>query len=116
MRLLSAAIVFVFAPTCVLAQTTVIRNNPCPRFGAGNTVRNPPNLFSRNGTLTVNLSYNTGMDSEGRTLFCFATQDGKESPTLHVHPGDHLIVHVKNNLPAPASSSDWRTWAIVEPF
>ena len=106
MRLISALIVFVLAPTCVLAQTTVIRNNPCPRFGAGSTVRNPPNLFSRNGTLTVNLSYNTGMDSEGRTLFCFATQDGKESPTLHVHPGDHLIVHVKNNLPAPTSASE----------
>ena len=106
MRLISALIVFVLAPTCVLAQTTVIRNNPCPRFGAGSTVRNPPNLFSRNGTLTVNLSYNTGMDSEGRTLFCFATPDGKESPTLHVHPGDHLIVHVKNNLPAPTSASE----------
>jgi FtsP/CotA-like multicopper oxidase with cupredoxin domain len=54
----------------------------------------------------VNLSYDTSVDSEGRTLFCFATPDGKESPTLHVHPGDHLIVHVKNNLPTPASSGE----------
>jgi FtsP/CotA-like multicopper oxidase with cupredoxin domain len=53
----------------------------------------------------VNLSYDTGTDSDGRTLYCFTTPDGKESPTLHVKPGDHLIVHVKNNLPAPASTS-----------
>ncbi len=107
-RLLFAAIVFVVAPTCVSAQTTAVNNNPCPRFDAGGTLQDPPNLFSRHGALTVNLSYNTSVDSEGRTLFCFATPDGQESPTLHVHPGDHLIVHVKNNLPAPASSSEMR--------
>jgi len=104
-RLLSAAIVFVVAPTCVSGQTT-IGNNPCLRFAAGSTVQNPSNLFSRNGALTVDFSYNTRVDSGGRTLFCFATPDGKESPTLHVHPGDHLIVNVKNNLFAPASSSE----------
>jgi len=101
-----SAVVFVVAPTCVSGQTTVIGDNPCPRFTANSAVQNPPNLFSRNGALTVNLSYNTSVDSEGRTLFCFETADGKESPTLHVHPGDHLIVHVKNNLPVPASASE----------
>jgi FtsP/CotA-like multicopper oxidase with cupredoxin domain len=28
------------------------------------------------------------------------TPDGKENPTLHVRPGDHLIVNVTNNVPA----------------
>jgi FtsP/CotA-like multicopper oxidase with cupredoxin domain len=77
----------------------------CARFAAGSTVTDPANLFSHNGTLRVSLSYNTGTDRDGRTLFCFTTPDGKESPTLHMHPGDHLIVHVKNNLPAPTSAS-----------
>lgn len=77
----------------------------CARFAAGSTLHNPPNLFSERGVLTVDLSYNTGVDADGRTLFCFTTPNGKESPTLHVRPGDHLIVHVKNNLPAPAPAS-----------
>lgn len=105
-RLLLPLIVFVVVPILVSSEITATSNNPCARFAAGSTVQNPPNLFSRNGALTVNLSYNTSTDSEGRTLFCFATPDGKESPTIHVYPGDHLIVHVKNNLPASVSSSE----------
>jgi FtsP/CotA-like multicopper oxidase with cupredoxin domain len=62
-------------------------------------------LFSRNGLLTVDLSYNTATDAAGRTLYCFTTASGAESPTLHVQPGDHLIVTVKNNLPVPAPST-----------
>jgi FtsP/CotA-like multicopper oxidase with cupredoxin domain len=78
--------------------------NPCPRFAAGSTVKNPPSLYSDDGVLTVNLSYNTTTDADGRTLYCFTTSDGTESPTLHVHPGDHLIVIVKNNLPKPTAA------------
>jgi FtsP/CotA-like multicopper oxidase with cupredoxin domain len=78
----------------------------CPRFAAGSTVRNPPALYSRDGTLIVNFSYNSQEDAQGRTLYCFTTPDGTESPTLHVHPGDHLVINVKNNLPTPADSSE----------
>ncbi len=61
---------------------------PCTRFAAGSVVNNPPDLFSKNGVLKVNLSYNTETDAEGRILYCFTTPDGTESPTLHVFPGD----------------------------
>jgi FtsP/CotA-like multicopper oxidase with cupredoxin domain len=88
------------APIAAAAQT-----GPCPRFAAGSTVTNPPALFSSGGTLTVNLSYNTATDADGRTLYCFTTPDGTESPTLHVRPGDNLIINVKNNLPMPAPAS-----------
>jgi FtsP/CotA-like multicopper oxidase with cupredoxin domain len=81
------------------------QSGPCPRFAPGSTVRNPPTLFSKGGSLTVNLTYNTATDADGRTLYCFTTPDGDESPTLHVSPGDHLIVHVTNNLPTPAPAS-----------
>ncbi len=83
-------------------------SGPCPRFAAGSTVTNPPALFSSNGTLTVNLSYNTATDPDGRTLYCFSTPDGTESPTLHVRPGDTLIVNVTNNLPMPAAASSMK--------
>jgi FtsP/CotA-like multicopper oxidase with cupredoxin domain len=74
--------------------------NPCPRLAAGSVTKNPPALFSHNGALRVNFSYQTTTDEVGRTLFCFMTPDGMENPTLHVHPGDHLVINVTNNTPA----------------
>ena len=76
-------------------------NNICPRPPPGSVVSNPPDLYSRNGVLRVNLFYNTETAATGRTLFCFTTAEGRESPTLHVHPGDRLIINLKNNLPNP---------------
>src|SRR5271154_5356428 len=88
---------------------------PCPRFSAGSVVTNPPDVYSQDGSLTVNLSYNTITDAQGRQLYCFTTSSGTESPTLHVNPGDHLIVNVKNNLPkaAPATSMQMSTNAAL---
>ena len=74
--------------------------NPCPRLAAGSIVQNPPALFSQHGTLTADFSYQTTTDADGRTLFCFMTPDGLENPTLHVHPGDQLIINATNNAPA----------------
>lgn len=89
---------------CASAQATTSFNNPCPRFPTGSVVPEAPNLFSHDGVLIVNLSYTTTTDSAGRTLYCFTTPNGLESPTLHVKPGDTLTVNVKNNLPTPASA------------
>ncbi|HUA32044.1 MAG TPA: multicopper oxidase domain-containing protein [Candidatus Binataceae bacterium] len=74
--------------------------NACARAVAGSLVQNPPDLFSSNGTLKVTFSYQTTTDAEGRQLFCFMTPDGLENPTLHVHPGDQLIINVTNNTPS----------------
>ena len=91
------------------------QTKPCPRFSAGSTVKNPPALYSIGGSLTVNLSYNTTTDADARPLYCFTTPTGEESPTLHVHPGDRLIVNVKNNLPkgAPAHAMQMSTNAAL---
>jgi FtsP/CotA-like multicopper oxidase with cupredoxin domain len=74
--------------------------NPCVRPAAGSVVENPPALFSRGGVLSVDFSYQTRTDAEGRSLFCFMTPDGLENPTLHVQPGDHLQINITNNTPA----------------
>ena len=98
---LLAAIALLATPISAAAQVS----GPCPRFAAGSTVTNPPALFSNDGALTVDLAYNTAHDADGRALYCFTTPSGTESPTLHVRPGDHLIVPVKNNLPTPSPAS-----------
>jgi FtsP/CotA-like multicopper oxidase with cupredoxin domain len=71
--------------------------NPCPRFAPGSVIQEPAALFSQNGVLSVQFSYQTRTDAAGRTLFCFMTPNGLENPTLHVKPGDHLIITVTNN-------------------
>jgi hypothetical protein len=93
------------ALSCAFSQS-----HPCPRFPAGNTVRNPPNTYSHDGTPTVDLSYNTFIDADGRSLYCFTAPNGTGSPTLYAHAGDRLIVNVKNNLPKVASTVRCR-WA-----
>jgi FtsP/CotA-like multicopper oxidase with cupredoxin domain len=110
-RVLVGVVLFVAAQMCAFSQTDATKTNPCPRFGAGSTVYNPPSLFSQHGLLTVNFSYNTETDAEGRTLYCFTTPDGRESPTLHIHPGDTVVVNVKNNVPTgvPASNMQMST-------
>lgn len=79
--------------------------NPCPRLPSGSQVTNPPSLFSQNGVLAVSFSYQTRTDADGRALYCFMTPDGKENPTLHLKPGDKLVMTVTNNVPDSGSMS-----------
>ena len=73
--------------------------NACQRFAAGSVVQNPPALFSQNGVLNVQFSYQSVTDRVGRQLFCFMTPAGLENPTLHVKAGDTLNITVTNNTP-----------------
>ena len=90
-------------PAPVAAQTSAIQpvppvSNPCPRPAAGSVAVNPPSLFSADGVLAVRFTYQHTFDTAGRELFCFMTPDGFQNPTLHVKPGDHLVITVTNNL------------------
>jgi FtsP/CotA-like multicopper oxidase with cupredoxin domain len=73
--------------------------NACARFTAGSVIQQPPALFSENGALNVQFSYQTAVDKAGRQKFCFMTPEGLENPTLHVNPGDTLNITVTNNAP-----------------
>src|ERR1700730_1470547 len=85
--------------TNVLAPVLLVAN-PCPRFHAGSLVHNPPALFSSTGFLRVRFSYQHRIDHDGTELLCFMTPEGLEDPTLHVKPGDHLIITITNNTPS----------------
>lgn len=103
LRLLSAAIlsaIGMLSPGLAMADD----GGACPRPAAGSEVLPPPDIFSSNGVLNVALDYQTAVDFAGRTLFCFTTSDGQESPTLHVNPGDTVIVALTNKLAAPGSA------------
>jgi FtsP/CotA-like multicopper oxidase with cupredoxin domain len=92
-----------FVPLVLLAITSFCSSakattTPCPRFEAGSLIQEPENLYSRQGVLEVFFSYQTRLDSDGNILYCFMNSDGQQSPTLHVRPGDHLKIHLKNQL------------------
>jgi FtsP/CotA-like multicopper oxidase with cupredoxin domain len=89
-------------------------NDPCPRPGPGTPVTPPPDLFSSNGVLNASFDYYTTVDGAGRTLFCFVTPDSLQSPTLHVRPGDRLILSVTNRNPPPPPGSP--TEVVANPF
>jgi hypothetical protein len=77
----------------------------CPRYAAGSALVEPQDLFSAGGILRVAFNYETRIGADGNTLYCFMTPDGTQSPTLHVRPGDELLITLKNNLPAPSADA-----------
>lgn len=72
--------------------------NPCARPKAGGIVQNPPDIYSNDGKLSVDLSYQTIASQQG-PFYCFMTPDGMENPTLHLNPGDTLTINLTNNVP-----------------
>jgi FtsP/CotA-like multicopper oxidase with cupredoxin domain len=77
----------------------------CARYTTGSTVSDPPVLQSQNGVLEVTIGFYTVTDSQGLVRYCYVTNTGLEAPTLVVNPGDNLIIHFQNELPAAIASS-----------
>jgi FtsP/CotA-like multicopper oxidase with cupredoxin domain len=96
----SAVLLFVlalFAPVQALAEDGGV----CPREETGAVVKPPPDLYAKDGKLELHFNYYTSVSNAGLTLFCFVTVNGqKESPTLHVNPGDKIVMTVTNMVPA----------------
>ncbi len=77
----------------------------CARFAIGSVVTAPPELKSANGVLEVTMKLHTVTDTQGLARYCYLTDTGLQAPTLRVDPGDRLIIHFQNLLPALLSSS-----------
>jgi FtsP/CotA-like multicopper oxidase with cupredoxin domain len=70
----------------------------CARPPAGSMVDEPSDVRSKDGVLDIHLIAQNARQSDGRTRYCFTDSDGHESPNLRVHPGDQVIVHLKNAM------------------
>jgi len=77
----------------------------CPRFAAASAIPAPSELESQNGVLEVTFKFLTVTDSQGLVRYCYITDTGLEAPTLRVSPGDKLIIHFQNDLPAATAAS-----------
>ncbi len=99
MRKTLSAVLLALSLGALLPTAAHADGGACPRFDAGSDVQQPPDFYSQNGRLDVAMNYFTSVDGEGRTLFCFVTSDGAESPTLHVNPGDAIHIKLTNMVP-----------------
>jgi FtsP/CotA-like multicopper oxidase with cupredoxin domain len=72
--------------------------DPCIRAAAGSVVPEPRDLRSERGVLNVDLSIHDYREADGSTRYCYLLADGSVAPTLRLHPGDLLILHLKNDL------------------
>jgi FtsP/CotA-like multicopper oxidase with cupredoxin domain len=70
----------------------------CPRPQAGSLVSEPVDLRSAGGVLKVTLIAHNAKESDGRVRYCFTDAAGDESPNLRVHPGDLVVIHLKNEM------------------
>src|SRR6202522_693783 len=72
----------------------------CPRPSLGSVVSEPVDLRSRNGVLKVELTIHNAKQSDGSIRYCYVDENGAESPTLRVNPGDLLVLTLRNDLTA----------------
>jgi FtsP/CotA-like multicopper oxidase with cupredoxin domain len=64
-------------------------------------VPEPRDLRSQGGTLELKLTIRDQKEANGSVRFCYLLPDGSQSPTLRLHPGDLLILKLKNELTDP---------------
>src|SRR5271166_3875530 len=101
------AILKLILPVCVaaVALSASAQQQICPpRPQPGTLVVNPLDLYSQNGTLTVNLTLQNQLGSDGFMHYCYVyLYQGQqvEAPTLRLNPGDQLILNLTDNIQSP---------------
>lgn len=91
----------VFFPGSAFAQK--LPSDFCARPSVGTVVPEPEDLRSQKGVLKVNLTVRSVSEPGKPDRSCYLAEDGSESPTLRLHPGDLLILNLKNDLADPSS-------------
>jgi FtsP/CotA-like multicopper oxidase with cupredoxin domain len=82
---------------CASAQVMMCPPRPDP----GTPITNPLDLFSQNGTLTLNLELRSEIGETGFTHYCYVYMNNGtpvEAPTLRLNPGDNLVLNFTNNI------------------
>jgi FtsP/CotA-like multicopper oxidase with cupredoxin domain len=97
-KLMFVALALFFPGSLLWAAASSSAKSACPRPGVGSVVEEPTDLRSENGVLAVELTEFDAEGQSGATLYCFTDAAGHESPNLRAHPGDLVVIHLKNAL------------------
>ena len=85
-------------PLLLAAATLRAQPAACARPAPGSAIAEPRQLRSRDGVLSLELTVRNARAADGSVRYCYLLPDGSESPTLRVHPGDLLVLKLKNEL------------------
>jgi FtsP/CotA-like multicopper oxidase with cupredoxin domain len=96
--LISLCILLLAVAQPVRAAAATPPHEICPRPTPGALVPEPEDLRSENGTLHVELHIRNQREADGSWRFCYMLAGGAQAPTLRLHPGDLLVLHLKNEL------------------
>lgn len=99
MKAIVVAIVLLVCEPVLFANTQ--KPGGCVRPAPGSVAQEPEDLSSHHGVLRVKLTYRDLMGVNDHEEYCYQSQDGAESPTLRLKPGDLLILKLKNELKNP---------------
>jgi FtsP/CotA-like multicopper oxidase with cupredoxin domain len=102
MRLRALPVALAFCATLVgtpaISRAAAGTQDPCSRAPPGSPVPEPRDLHSDHGVLKVDLSIHDFKETGGSTRYCYLLPDGSVAPTLRLHPGDLLVLHLQNDL------------------
>lgn len=104
-----------FSVLLLIAKCSAL-SSPCSRFQTGDFVTEPVQYSSILGLLEIRLEYKAGRGPDGSMQFCYLTQDGKQSPTLLVWPGDRLRLTLTNFVDASAYTGPGEAAAAMANF
>src|SRR5262249_4930570 len=101
-------------PACGQSPSQVPKAQPpgspaCFRAAEGSAVPEPQDLRSQNGVLRVDLAFRDYRDANGTVRYCYVTPNGSVAPNLRLHPGDTLILRLRNELSAADLVADSAT-------
>ncbi len=86
---------------CGLCLSSLAQGFCPPRPENGSVVMNPPELYSQNGNLTLNLDLRSALGPTQQVRYCYVYKNGDqevEAPTLRLDPGDRLIINFTNDI------------------
>ena len=96
---------FVLLSSLLGASLIVSAQTICPlRPSPGSPVENPLDLYSQNGTLSLDLLLQNQKENDGYMHYCYIYMyQGQqiEAPTLRLNPGDRLLLNLTDNIQAP---------------
>ncbi len=100
-------LLFIFIAAADWGASYALATTPeaCPQPEIGSTVEQPAEIESVDGVLRVELRMRSEVDARGRVRYCYVSGGGRLAPTLRLHPGDWLVVELKNEITQPAAHS-----------
>jgi len=82
----------------VAVQGQIKAPQSCPRPQTNSVVDEPADVRSKDGVLDARLIAYDAPQSDGAIRYCMVDGQGHQSPNLRVHPGDLVILHLKNAM------------------